>query len=73
MVKSANVLILIDSISPLIDLIFTVFYDISSFMLIFCGFVTLFAACFWLLAKNILDYDTDRYLPQPDRSLEYWN
>ena len=71
--KTTNVFILIDSIAPLIDLIYQVFYDITYFMLIFSAFIVLFGFSFLLLSKNIIDFPTNRFIPQPGRDLNFWN
>lgn len=59
--KSAYFLSLIDIISPLIDIIFRIFQDITYFLFILSTTVLAFSYSFYLIAQNQVNFDSLTY------------
>ena len=56
-VKISYFLSLIDSLAPLMDIIFKIFQDMKHFILIFTIFLAGISSCFYLIAQNQLEFD----------------
>lgn len=55
--KATYFLSLIDSVAPLIDIIFQIFFDIKWFMIVSAWFILMFAQCYDLIAKSQVKFD----------------
>jgi hypothetical protein len=55
--KASYFLSLIDSVAPLIDIIFRCLYDIKWFLGVMMFYIIMLGNCFSLLARNQIDFD----------------
>ena len=56
-IKIIDIFTLFDSISPFVDIVFKIFYDIMFFMFIFAITMVCSAQCFYLVGQNQIYFD----------------